>query len=332
MEKIIKEAMNDTIIKEAIKKYDVSLEMVSHLGGFENFIYEYKKDEQEYVIRFVHSKHRSFEYVFAELEFIDYLAKNNANVSTVVATVDNELVFKVPCENNHYFTVCVFTKAQGTFVKHHDINDDFLEMFGKAVGYMHKLTKTFSPVHKRYHFHEEDYIELGRKYLKEEDKQMIEQAVEITEKIKAYGMNEDGYGLIHTDLHFGNMFYDQKELTFFDFDDASYKHFISDIAIIIFYTFMYYDKEDKEKTIANFIKPFLKGYETENKLDPIWIDRLNDFFRLRITILYFVIFAEGDELIQSDWGKKFTSIYRDVILNDTNFIDIEILKGYLWNS
>ena len=55
--------------------------------------------------------------------------------------------------------------------------------------------------------------------------------------IKGYDQTIDSYGLIHTDLHFGNMYYDGQTLTIFDWDDACYKHFISDIAIILFYTF-----------------------------------------------------------------------------------------------
>jgi Ser/Thr protein kinase RdoA (MazF antagonist) len=321
--------MNDSIIKASSIKYGVAFKDIKRLGGFENFIYEYKKDGEEYVIRYVHSYHRSFELVFAELEFIDYLSKNGANVSTVVHTIEDELLFKIPAQDGYYFTVCAFTKAKGTYVKKEDITDQFIEQFGQAVGRLHRLTKSYSPNHKRNHFYQDDYIDMGRRNLKEKDHFVIDRAIEITEKIKNYEQNIDTYGLIHTDLHFGNMYYDGSDLTFFDFDDASYKHFISDIAIIIFYSFgmgSLSDREIEDKTIQ-FLLPFMKGYERENKLDRTWFEKLNDFFMLRQVILYMVIHAAGEEMVEGPWGKRFIDKYGPRIKNNTPFLDVNrVLK------
>lgn len=333
MEKIIQEAMNDQVVKEAGVQYGIPFEDIKRLGGFENFIYEYKQKEKEYILRFVHSVHRSFELVFAELEFIDYLAHNGANVSTVVKTNKNELLFKILLPDGNYFSVCAFTKAPGTYVKREDLNDAFYEDFGKAVGKLHRLTKSYTPKHKRTHFFEEDYIDLGIKYCVEEDQFVIDRAIEITEKLKNFDRDVDSYGLIHTDLHFGNMYYDGKQLTFFDFDDASYKHFISDIAIIIFYSFgigKLTDKEIEDKTIELLV-PFMKGYEKENKLDIKWMYLLNDFFMLRQVILYMVIYAAGEEMVNGPWGKQFLDKYRLRIKNNTPFFNVERVIKAVWN-
>ena len=333
MEKIIAEAMNDTVLRESAKRYGVSFESLKRLGGFENFIYEFEKDGQEYVIRYVHSYHRSYDLVFAELEFIDYLDQYGANVSTVVHTIDDELLFQLPAQEGYYFTVCVFTKAKGTYVQNEDINDTFLEYFGEAVGKLHRLTKVYKPEHKRYHFYEEDYIEIGRRNLGPKHQFVIDRAIEITEKIKQYEMNNDTYGLIHTDLHFGNMYFDGNELTFFDWDDASYKHFISDIAIIIFYMFgitKLTEKEIEDKTIK-FLKPFMKGYEKENLLDIEWFYRLNDYFMLREVILFMVIYGAGEEVLNSEWGQRFINNFEKKIKNNTPFFDVDRVVNAVWN-
>ena len=333
MEKIIVDAMNEEIIKASAKKYGVPYESITRLGGFENFIYEYKKEGFEYVLRFVHSYHRSYDLVFAELEFIDYLDKNGANVSTVVHTLDDELLFKVPAKEGHYFSVCVFTKAKGTYVQREDVTDSFIEDFGEAVGKLHRLTKTYKPEHKRYHFHEEDYIDIGRRNLQEKHQFVIDRGIEITDIVKNHEKNIDTYGLIHTDLHFGNMYYDGKELTFFDFDDASYKHFISDIAIIIFYLFglgKLTDREIEDKTI-HFLTHFMKGYEKENTLNIEWFFKLNDYFMLRQAILFMVIFAAGEEMVEGPWGKGFIDKYEDRIKNNTPFFDVDRVVKAVWN-
>lgn len=327
MEKHIQQAMNDDVIKEASLKFDIPFESIKRIGGFENFIYEFNKDGKDIILRFAHSVHRTFEYVLSELEFIDYLSKSGANVSTVIHNKDDEISFKVNTENEEYFTVSAFSKAPGTFIKREMLDDDFFEMFGKAVGKLHRLTKDFKPEHVRYQWYEEDYLEIAKRNLPSEVSFVLEEASKITEKIKSYETDMDSYGLIHTDLHFGNMYYDNEILTFFDFDDLAYKHFISDIAIIIFYQFAISkdSKEVIEEKANAFLKPFLKGYETENHLDKKWFMLLNDFFRLREAILIIVIYAEGEELMESPFGKLFTGKYLEHIKNSTDLVDIEKL-------
>ena len=105
MEKHIFDAMNDDIIKVAAPKYGVSFEQIKRLGGFENFIYEFTDKGNDYVLRFVHSNHRTFEQVYAELEFIDYLDKNDCAVSTVMHSENDNLVEVIEIDKNNYFTI-----------------------------------------------------------------------------------------------------------------------------------------------------------------------------------------------------------------------------------
>ena len=73
MEVIIKKALTENVINEAIKLYGIDKSQFKSLGGFENFVYEYEKEKISYILRFVHSSHRDFTQVEAEIEFIDYL-------------------------------------------------------------------------------------------------------------------------------------------------------------------------------------------------------------------------------------------------------------------
>ena len=330
MEKQIRDAMNDSIILEASKRYNVDHNSINRVGGFENFIYEYKQHDEEVILRFVHSTHRTFEQVLAEIEFIDYLSDNGANVSTIIKDKDNQIASLIECGNNDYFTVSAFTKAPGSFIREQRNDPQFNYLFGQAVGKLHKLTKTFTPKHKRYQWYEEDYIEMGKRNLPEDLQYLVKIAEEHQELIKSYAMSVDDYGLIHTDLHFGNMFYDNETLTFFDFDDASYKHFISDIAIIIYYQFglsPLSDTEIEDKTIA-FLKPFLKGYETENKLDKKWFYKLNEFLRLRSIILIMVVYSAGEEVINGPFGQMLFNKFLPRIKNNTPFFDVErVING-----
>lgn len=335
MEKTIRDSLNERIITEAGNCFGIQRKNIKTIGGFENFVFEYTKDNRDYILRLVHSSHRKMTFVEAELEFIDHLFKNGASVSNVVYSTKGNFIEKVMDDFGGYFTVCVFEKAPGTFVQKTDITSDFYRKFGIEVARLHTITKTFLPKTKRYHWHEEDWIDIGKRSLPEDDMFMIDLAVKHVNKIKSYETTFDSYGLIHTDLHFGNLFYDNGNFTFFDWDDSAYKHFISDIAIIIFYHFgLGPDKDDViEKKTKDFLKHFMKGYNTLNKLDYIWFERLNDFLKLREFILYMVLHAAGEEVINSPFGVRFISKYRNRIKNNIPFFNLDnVLDKEQWNS
>lgn len=325
MEQYIKDAMNDEVISKAAQFYGTEYKKISVVGGFENFVYEFMQGNKAFIMRFVHSKHRIYNQVLAELEFIDYLDRNGARVSTVIYSNDGNLVQKITLNDKEYFTVCVFEKAKGQKVIKDDMTNDFYRMFGSEVGKLHKLTKKYNPKHKRVEWHEENYFDIGVKCLPENDMIILEIYSKLVEKIKKIPKSIDNYGLIHTDLHFGNMFIHGGELTFFDWDDASYKHFISDIAIVLFYHFVYLTLPQStiNTEARRILALFLEGYTTENSFDYDSLKYLNDFLLLRTIILYIVIFAVGDDNLKSGFGKFYSEKFRDRIINNIPYIDLK---------
>ncbi len=324
MNENIQNSLTESIIKESARLYDTTFESIKKIGGFENFVYEYNKDGEDYIIRYVHSSHRTKDQVFAELEFIDYLDKNDARVSTVVHSINDELVETISINANEYFIICVFEKASGTHVNRETLTDEFFEMFGKEVGKLHRLTKTFRPVHKRIQWYEDPMHFKAEECLPEKDIVIIERYKEVLARIKSIPTNVDNYGLIHTDLHFGNMFISDGELTFFDWDDSSYKHFLSDIAIVIFYQPGFpLEQEIMDKEAKRILVNFLKGYKKENTIDMELFKHFNDFLMLRSILLYVVIHEAGEELINSGWGQNYIAKHRDRIINNTSFLTYE---------
>ena len=94
MEKTVKELFNDDILKKALSFYDYSYNEIVNKAGFESFIFEINKEDEQYILRVSHSSHREIEMIKAEIEFIDYLSKNHANVSTTILSVNKNLIKK----------------------------------------------------------------------------------------------------------------------------------------------------------------------------------------------------------------------------------------------
>jgi Ser/Thr protein kinase RdoA (MazF antagonist) len=331
MENIIKDSFNDDVLHQALTLYDVSPKDTKSLGGFENFVYEYVKDNKHYILRFTHSSHRTIMQVEAEIEWIEYLYLNQASVSRVVLSINGNHIEQVDSHNGSYFIVSAFEKAKGNFVRYDRIDSDFNYKFGKAVGKLHHLSKTYKPTHKRIEwFDDKSILDFALKYLPASDHVVLDKYKALVEKIKKLPMNTESYGLIHTDLHFGNIYYDGNDFTFFDFDDSAYSYYIADIAIIIFYQFglREYTDQQKEELTLQFLKSFCKGYLEENDLEFAWFDHINDFLKLRELILYIVIYAAGNEVINSQWAQNYFKLHKERIFNDIPFFDYKKAVGY----
>jgi Ser/Thr protein kinase RdoA (MazF antagonist) len=327
MEKHIKESMNQVFQNQALALYGLKKKNLEDLEGYENFVYGYEDKGKDYVLRFVHSDHRTYEEVLAEIEYIDYLAHHGASVSQVILSQDGNIVKKLKIDDASYFSVCVFTKGKGKQVQEEIEDPSYWQRLGKEVGRMHVLTKTYEPIHRRKEWDEDMLYTLADKVLVGKYAPIKEELEVLKKAINELAKNKDNYGLIHTDLHRGNMVLDQgKNFTFFDFDDSAYKHFIADMAIILYYEFAFKKKRSKEERTSRSIwmmEHFIKGYQEENKLSKEDWSHLNTFLRLREFELMIVVLSEGQETVESEWGRKFLEGQSNIILKHKEFLDLE---------
>jgi amicoumacin kinase len=322
MEKHIRDCFNDAILSEAAKLFGTSLEEVKAVGGFENFIYGYQKNEIDYILRIGHSDHRSLEMVEAELDFVNYLAEHQANVSVPIVSINGKLVEVVECADKSYFTVTSYHKSLGTHVRRDSVTDQFFINYGKTIGKLHRLTKDYQEgTYKRYSWDDDLLIKEAREYLPKEELFVVEKLETVVKQIHQIPKNRNNYGLIHTDIHMGNFFVLNDELSVFDFDDSAYQYFISDIAIALFYYVAFIkDEEVRNEKAKQFMTLFMQGYKLENTVDAESFHQIQLFLKLREIILYIVIYRSCD--IETDeWAKNYIALYRNRILNNIDFIE-----------
>jgi len=322
MEKAIREQFNEEVLIEGLKKFGVTLEESELIGGFENMVYSFEKNGEKYVLRIAHSLHNSFDNIKAELEFIDYLAKNDAPVAVPIQSQSGNLVElladKEPC-----FIATAFKFAKGERAKReHFMSPEFLQEYGKNIALMHKLAKDFKPEFKRHLFEDEEFVTRAQEFLPTEDYIIKEKLDQVLSQINLLEKNQDNYGLIHTDVHAGNFFVDENnQFTIFDFDDSCYKHFISDIAIVLFYAF--YLVPDHKEGMAFTFKNVMKGYNEVNILPKSSIDNILLFLQLRTIIIYVVLNRSFDKDKRPEWVQKYIKMFRPRIIEDIPYVDLD---------
>ncbi len=287
MEIAVERVFTKEILKRAASLFHVTVEE-KPLGDFENYIFKAKGDNDEnFVLRLTHSSHRSKQEVEAELDFLRYVAENGAKVAGPLYSIAQNLVEETIAEDGTFFFASLFTYAKGEQVKGEESpywGESYFEAWGKAIGQLHHLTMNYPKTDYRDTW-EEDESAIVQEL---EDKKVIGIATTLMEEIKILPIEKGTFGLIHGDIHPGNFYYDGKELTIFDFDDATYNYFIHDLAMVLYYSVLFTPWTAKEKTefARKQLQALRKGYEREHCLTDEWYESLPLFLRLRDIGLY----------------------------------------------
>ncbi|HEY5561394.1 MAG TPA: phosphotransferase [Clostridiaceae bacterium] len=311
MEKEIKELMNDGILDTAAKRFGLKLTDLSYIGGFQNFVYEYLKEDRWYILRITHSSHRSENNLLGELDFINYIHSNGVSVSRPIISVFGKLTEIIEIADS-YFIVTSFEKAEGKKIHYPECmnNDSLSEMCGEITGQIHALSLNYLPqsIEKtRHDWTENNYLKNITRFIPSTQHKIFEQYELLQNQINGL-KKERNYGIIHGDINVGNFLINGEKLTLFDFDECQYSWFIEDIAIQLFYmVYVVLDDSIGERNFQaqRFIQCFLKGYKRHFSIDEDSLKSIPLFLKLRELIVYIGMYRSFNLANLDEW----TAIY-----------------------
>ena len=110
----------------------------------------------------------------------------------------------------------------------------------------------------------------------------------------------------------------------FDFDDCEYSWFASDVAIALYYAAGFdgptvlapWTDMDQRSFCSHFLKDFMAGYRTENRLDPGWLRQIPGFMRLRALIMYVLARKHLDLTSLTESERATLMFHRDAVAQD----------------
>lgn len=333
MEQEVEQYFNDDILLQAATAYRIPFTSLKKLGSFENYVFQgINSHGEEVILRLTHSSHRTKEQVESELHWLSYLHKNDAPVCGCLPSIKGYFVETIQAEDTAFF-VSLFEKAVGCPVKVTDslFDNTLFYKWGETIGRFHRLTVNYT---------QPDFITKRPDLVEEYDKQFApflpknqklqDKVSGVFQSVKALPKSPVRYGLIHSDVHSGNFFYDEVtgQITVFDFDDCSYHHFISDIAIPLYYSaWLKYDNEQDRNSFGHeFLMHFLKGYQTERSIHIESLKEILLFLKLRDCELYGVFHKKWDTNNLNDRQKGLLNEIYQRIMNDQPLIQLNVKK------
>ncbi|MEO2258388.1 phosphotransferase [Paenibacillus amylolyticus] len=261
----------------AIQKYDLEWDNIQFIQLSDTITYKIETStDNNYLLR-IHSDRLSREEIRSELLLLQALSKSkDLNVPEGVANCDGIYVLDIETETGYrrpYITMMRWIegeKAAGEFTDSQAYN------MGVLMSRLHAAAKDFNPPSdfvrptwgvesfKREMAKLERYYE---RFLSEEGWKLYQDAAEkVVFQLTTMHPSEHNYGLIHADLHTGNMVFEDNQPYPIDFGRCGYGYYLYDMAGTIL------ELWPKHRWML------IQGYESIRKLETNYIRDLECFF------------------------------------------------------
>ena len=277
---------SESVLTKAMKLFGAA-GSPKELEAAENFVFECQtKEGESVIIRLSSEIHKPKDQIEAEIEFVNYLSNSGAPVARIIPSIVNNFVEEIETKDSMFWAVA-FEKANGTHPKRNELDTDLIRLWGKEIGKLNRLAKTFKPVKfKRQQWFEQDYYAKPEIYA-QHDEQLLSAHKKYIGLIKNLRITADNFALIHTDVHTQNLLWDGTKMTIIDFDDCAYAHFAFDLAMAFWYGAHF----DKKKSKSFWVE-LMDGYCSENSVSNDDLKTIPLFHLLRFSTIYLALSHE----------------------------------------
>lgn len=257
----------------------------------ENFVYEGRREDRPVILRLTHPDHRARHEIEAELDWMDHLAQGGLRLARPVPSRRGLYAETLEgVKDGPIFFAAVFEKIPGRTLSGADeFTDPMLRTWGRYLGRMHALTRTYVPgphLIPRRDWDRDDGLLVARRGLDPADGAPHDRFLELLEWLGTLPREPGAFGLVHGDLHHGNFFVEEGEITAFDFDDSCHHWNAYDLMVPFFTNLGVLEDEGRPDDLPAMLAPFLEGYRSAYPLDPEWEARLPAFLDFRTALLY----------------------------------------------
>lgn len=329
MDSYIKSKFKPSILNDLAKAYHIPTSELKYVDSFESFLYRYQQNDLNYYLRISHSQRREPDQIRGELDWIQYLHQFKLPIVEIAPTHSGEQMVIIPIDNNEYFTAVSFRELKGSHLRVAWETDEYVIQLGNIIARMHEATKSYHPISKartRMNWYDE-ITSYSMKYLSPTEPIIASRFNEVIERINQIPKHRENYGLIHYDLHRGNLIFDQGQIRILDFDDCVYHYFITDLAIALFYAVPFDLPDDQRgKSAKRFLQLLVEGYQQIRSLTEEEIQLIPLFLKLREIDLYLLLKRSYGDGPYDSWTTSYLQNRKERIEQNTPFFPNLSLK------
>ncbi len=322
------------ILEQAELLYNVKPAHEITMGNSGNRLFEVNRAETAYILRASAYSPEQKEHTAFELKWMEYLSDAIAGIVRPHKSIHNTL-FEVIKGTDTSYIVYLLEKAPGKLIdinNPHEFNEDLFFRLGALMGEMHRLTIGYEGNIRKPELEWTGPVNAWRY-----DARILDENVRLClqkyyDEINTLPISQDNYGIIHWDIHTGNFFVDNDNITLFDFEACQFNWYAADMASAIFFMVLkgagpLTHKSEKERTefAESYIVSYLKGYVQTNRVNTYWIRKIDLFMKYQM----------GDEYLyaQNYWPNELAHLrgwylewHRERITNGLPYVFIDYDK------
>lgn len=284
----------DEVLTVARELYGVDDGLATHLGRSQNDVFRIVGPEVAVILRISSERSRDPEEIEAELEWIESLGTSGISVCLPLKSINKRLCESIHREGVDYHVSC-FLPAPGRPIEASDLTGDLYRTMGRTLGAMHTASKALEEKGSR--FARKDWRnsrllnEDMDRYLPAGRENFRATVCDLIQEIAGFSVDKEGYGLVHADFSFNNLFFDNGQVTVFDFDNCEYAFFAQEIGTTIYSSVFSYPANTRRNAdlvgFSNeFWAAFAEGYTVENSLASEWQRQVELSLILREAVIY----------------------------------------------
>lgn len=325
--------MEQIILDQAATLYETTASQLRPLsGGHFSSVYGFNRRGTELVLRITPPNNEvDLPSMQSILHWMDYLAKNGATVSQPIQSSQGRLIEIIQSGKESYLA-SVVTAAQGVRAETLPIetwNDRLLTSLGECIGRVHSLTNNYLPpsdLPPRPEYLQAKIYPTADLPKEPWVADFLQKAQIARKTLIELPRTKDDFGLIHADLHFGNMFVDPESsaITIFDFDDSAYGWYVMDLAMLVFDALVLYNGNDAEGFAAFFWQNLLAGYRRATTISSFWLGQVPTILKF-IEVDGFLRYYKDYRPEDNGWLKKFFTGHRERIEGDLPYVNIDFV-------
>lgn len=261
-------------------------QVAGHEGG-RNLVYVCSKDgENKYVLRISSLGDRKEKDYLAETEFIRYLAENGAPVADVISSVHGKLVECAESDGEKIY-ISLFAYAKGMLICDNGYRyregaplEEYFYNTGKALGAIHRLSKSYMPTYRRTTYFEKYNKEYIDGLIPDTYHELKQAIFERLAAFRELPVDEECFGLVHFDFSDGNYHIDMStgEITAYDFDNCMYCWYLFDLANLWTHGVGWCQFEEnagkRMEYMSHYFDTVLDGYRSETEVSEELLHRL----------------------------------------------------------
>lgn len=218
-----------------------------------------------------------------ELEFMEFLHCKGVRVPVPYRSSTGQLV-ECARVGSSMLCACCLERIEGETwgERPHSLTD--VEHVGELAGQMAAVAGGFKACGQsgRPSWRDAAWLSEPERAIHPSMRGVVTQAVALRTQLEA--LPADAFGLVHDDLHSGNVVFADGSPVAIDFENSHYTWHVSEVASALFFHLWKTRRSDAAELVdraSAFLTAFLTGYRLRHTLEPFWIGQIPLFLKLR---------------------------------------------------